>query len=105
LATKMLASTVQFSRYGRRNDGSPRARPACSARPSGSFGGSMCRTVRIRRANTPEGSFRSLRTQQRAYAIVALGSDFHASVWPYWQTDDFNRELVSVPPLSSVMAA
>jgi hypothetical protein len=57
--------------------------PACSARPSGSFGGSMCRTVRIRRANTPEGSFRSLRTQQRAYAIAALGSDFHANIWPY----------------------
>jgi hypothetical protein len=37
------------------NDGSPRGRPACSARPSGSFGGSMCRTARIRHANTPEG--------------------------------------------------
>ena len=83
LATKMLASTVQFSRYGRHDDGSPRARPACSARPSGSFGGSICRTLRIRRANTPEGSFRSLRTQQRAYAIAALGSDFHASLRPY----------------------
>jgi hypothetical protein len=65
----------------------------------------MCRTVRIRRANTPEGSFRSLRTQQRAYAIAALDLISTPRVWQYSQIDDLKRELVSVPPLSSAVAA
>jgi hypothetical protein len=69
LATKMLASTVQFSRYGRPHTHHPGPPP-----PGGRY---QERMVPIRdqapqpptgnrEANVTEASFRSLRTQQRA---------------------------------------
>ena len=84
------------------NDGSPRGRPACSARPSGSFGGSMCRTARIRRAKTPEG-FPFPQDPTACLRNRRPRSDFHAHKRQYSQTDDLKRELVSVPPMSTVV--
>jgi hypothetical protein len=66
LATKMLASTVQFSRYGRSQPVPPRARRRLS-RNGGSFG-----AVPVPSRPSPAASLkvwtnaRALRTQQRA---------------------------------------
>jgi hypothetical protein len=68
LATKMLASTVQFSRYGRFFAVVHRV-PV----EDGPFGDREDRTLR--------GNFRSLRTQQRAYVRGRPGIEVPATEW------------------------
>ena len=75
-----------------------RARRRSIARGVGRVG-----PARIRTCETPEGDFRSLRTQQRAYAIDdgsirAVPCDLRSAVLTGRRR--VQRELVSVPPLS-----
>ncbi len=91
----MLASTVQFSRYGRRPILNPRVRP----------GGRRSRRMSVEPGdlNGHEGraKARSLRTQQCAY-----DSDYAVSQRSTRSTSEYLpgllivNELVSVPPLS-----
>jgi hypothetical protein len=65
LATKnkMLASTVQFSRYGRS------AGPGSSRAPAAPQKGEKCRPTRAGPVRGGATCARSLRTQQRAWAV------------------------------------
>src|SRR6201999_129328 len=72
LATKMLASTVQFSRYGRRLTPDPRVlRRAHQGRRR-----SRSRGVSAAEVRKPV----SLRTQQRAWAGLPTSSRFHSTL-------------------------
>jgi hypothetical protein len=88
----MLASTVQFSRYGRSRRLDRRVRP-----PHRSTRAAVRRT-------TGRRSVRSLRTQQRAYDLTTLTHPFPPPKRLYLHGDDRAAELVSVPPMSTTPA-
>jgi hypothetical protein len=92
LATKMLASTVQFSRYGRTAPGAHRVHPAdvvrCPRRPD----------VFVPRVGKPAPS------GLNSVPTAGFGRDHRGSLRTSRRTDDARTEpaeLVSVPPLSS----
>src|SRR3954470_3875501 len=88
----MLASTVQFSKYGRGPPTRHRQPPAP-------------RAVRHQNDLSPEETVtRSLRTQQRAYHRLPRATTFHAAPKDSRTSGNTRSpaELVSVPPSSSV---
>jgi len=57
-----------------------------------------------RHANAPEGQFRSLRTQQRAYAFTRAAGISVSQATVLSSPAFASNELVSVPPLSTTVA-
>jgi hypothetical protein len=94
LTTKMLASTVQFSRYGQcPSPNSPRTPKRCRSDEG-----------RPRRGSKAQ-SARSLRTQQRASALTPAppGVPYRKSGRTNWWSRS-SGQLVSVPPMSTAPA-
>ena len=100
----MLASTVQFSRYGQRHrlltaflaNGEPFDDRCADLGTCGALA-----SASGRRLVCPQGGFRPLRTQQRAYALVDAKADLPSVNRRTDSLSRESRELVSDSPMSS----